>query len=122
MEFLLLLLVAGITGSIGQALTGFSRGGCFLAIIVGFVGALLGGANGTILHTTNGGVTFVEDKPIDELPKDLILSQNYPNPFNPTTSIEYRVGNMEHLTLKVYDVLGKEVATLVKKNLQVVMR
>jgi uncharacterized membrane protein YeaQ/YmgE (transglycosylase-associated protein family) len=41
-EFLLLLLIAGITGSIGQALTGFSRGGCFLAIVVGFVGALLG--------------------------------------------------------------------------------
>ncbi|MDO8550642.1 MAG: GlsB/YeaQ/YmgE family stress response membrane protein [Ignavibacteria bacterium] len=41
-EFLLLLLIAGITGSIGQALTGFSRGGCFLSIVVGFVGALLG--------------------------------------------------------------------------------
>ena len=41
-EFLILLLIAGITGSIGQALTGFSRGGCFLSIIVGFVGALLG--------------------------------------------------------------------------------
>ncbi len=41
-EFLLLLLIAGITGSIGQALTGFSRGGCFLSIIVGFIGALLG--------------------------------------------------------------------------------
>lgn len=41
-EFLLLLLIAGITGSIGQALTGFSRGGCLLSIIVGFIGALLG--------------------------------------------------------------------------------
>ena len=41
-EFLLLLLIAGITGSIGQALTGFSRGGCFLSIVVGFIGALLG--------------------------------------------------------------------------------
>lgn len=41
-EFLLLLLIAGITGSIGQALTGFSRGGCFISIVVGFIGALLG--------------------------------------------------------------------------------
>lgn len=41
-EFLLLLLIAGITGSIGQSLTGFSRGGCFLSIIVGFIGALIG--------------------------------------------------------------------------------
>jgi uncharacterized membrane protein YeaQ/YmgE (transglycosylase-associated protein family) len=41
-ELLLLFLIAGITGSIGQALTGFSRGGCFLSIVVGFIGALLG--------------------------------------------------------------------------------
>jgi uncharacterized membrane protein YeaQ/YmgE (transglycosylase-associated protein family) len=41
-EFLILLIIAGITGSIGQALTGYSSGGCFLSIVVGFVGALLG--------------------------------------------------------------------------------
>ena len=41
-EIILLLLVAGISGSIGQALTGFSRGGCFLSIVVGFIGALIG--------------------------------------------------------------------------------
>jgi uncharacterized membrane protein YeaQ/YmgE (transglycosylase-associated protein family) len=42
LEILLLLLIAGLTGSIGQSLTGFSRGGCFLSIVVGFIGALLG--------------------------------------------------------------------------------
>ena len=41
-EFLLLLLIAGISGSMGRALTGFSKRGCFISIIVGFVGALLG--------------------------------------------------------------------------------
>lgn len=41
-EFLVLLLVAGVCGAIGQAITGFSRGGCLAAIGVGFVGALLG--------------------------------------------------------------------------------
>jgi len=41
-ELLLLFFIAGITGSIGQALTDFSRGGCFLSIVVGFIGALLG--------------------------------------------------------------------------------
>jgi len=41
-EFILLLLVAGITGSIGQALSGYTKGGCVLSIIVGFIGALLG--------------------------------------------------------------------------------
>lgn len=41
-EIIILLIIAGISGAIGQALTGFSRGGCFLSIAVGFIGALIG--------------------------------------------------------------------------------
>ncbi|NBC03189.1 MAG: GlsB/YeaQ/YmgE family stress response membrane protein [Bacteroidetes bacterium] len=41
-EFLLLLFIAGICGSIGQAIAGYSRGGCIVSIVVGFIGALLG--------------------------------------------------------------------------------
>lgn len=41
-EFFLLLLIAGICGSIGQAIAGYSRGGCMVSIVVGFIGALLG--------------------------------------------------------------------------------
>ena len=41
-EFLLLLLVAGICGSLAQALVGYSHGGCLAAIVLGFIGALLG--------------------------------------------------------------------------------
>lgn len=41
-EFLLLLLVAGICGSLGQAVAGYSRGGCLVAIVLGFIGALFG--------------------------------------------------------------------------------
>lgn len=41
-EFLLLLLVAGICGSLAQALVGYSHGGCLVAIVLGFIGALLG--------------------------------------------------------------------------------
>lgn len=41
-EFLFLLLVSGVCGSIGQSLAGFSRGGCLVSIALGFVGALLG--------------------------------------------------------------------------------
>ena len=44
------------------------------------------------------------------------LFQNYPNPFNPATSIEYRVGSSEYVTLKVYDLLGREVAILVNEE------
>jgi len=42
LEFIVLLLVAGIIGSIGQAIAGFSRGGCLLSIILGFIGGLIG--------------------------------------------------------------------------------
>jgi hypothetical protein len=51
-----------------------------------------------------------------EGPTEFILFQNYPNPFNPTTSIEYRVGSTEYVTLKVYDLLGREVAVLVNEE------
>ncbi|HEY6952753.1 MAG TPA: T9SS type A sorting domain-containing protein, partial [Bacteroidota bacterium] len=49
-------------------------------------------------------------------PKDLSLSQNYPNPFNPTTTIQFTVPTDGHVVLKVYDILGKEVATLLDED------
>jgi len=42
LEFLILLLIAGICGGLAQTLAGFSRGGCLVAIVMGFIGALLG--------------------------------------------------------------------------------
>ena len=44
------------------------------------------------------------------------LHQNYPNPFNPSTSIQYAVSNRQFVSLKVYDVLGNEIATLVNEE------
>jgi hypothetical protein len=46
-------------------------------------------------------------------PVEFALMQNHPNPFNPSTSIRYQVATPGHVSLKVYDMLGKEVATLV---------
>lgn len=49
----------------------------------------------------------------EELPKEFALHENYPNPFNPVTTIHYELSAAEHVTLRVYDALGRVVATLV---------
>ena len=51
------------------------------------------------------------------IPINFTLYQNFPNPFNPTTTIQYTVDSRQFVSLKVYDILGKEVATLVNEEI-----
>ena len=60
------------------------------------------------------GVTTIST----EIPVEYSLSQNYPNPFNPVTNLEFGISNYEFVSLKIYDNLGKEIATLVYGNLK----
>ena len=57
--------------------------------------------------------TLTEISDYDINPSNFLLSQNYPNPFNPSTNIKYAISSPQYATLKVYDILGNEVATLV---------
>lgn len=59
-------------------------------------------------------VEVEEDK--DLLPGSFDLFQNFPNPFNPSTRIQYQVSSNSQVTLKVYDILGNEIATLVNEE------
>lgn len=72
---------------------------------------------GIILKTFTGGLTFVQQSSSIVL-SEFRLEQNYPNPFNPKTIIKYEFRTSNYVSLKVYDVRGNEIASLVedKKN------
>lgn len=56
--------------------------------------------------------------PGEALPKECVLLQNYPNPFNPLTTISYQLSAVSYVALKVFDLLGREVATIVSEKEQ----
>ena len=64
------------------------------------------------------GVTGkLTNESITNIPAEFALGQNYPNPFNPSTTINYELPASNFVTLKIYDLVGKEVATLVNEKL-----
>lgn len=70
----------------------------------------------TIWSFTTESPTFVEQVS-NETPKEFRLGQNYPNPFNPSTTIEFDLPRSSFVTLKIYNSIGEEVATLISESL-----
>jgi photosystem II stability/assembly factor-like uncharacterized protein len=89
--------------------------------IIGFIAIF----DKVLFAWTNGGIwkrplseiiSSVEQKSF-QIPEEFSLSQNYPNPFNPSTTIKFQIPISGFVTLKIFDMLGKEVATLVNEKL-----
>ena len=69
----------------------------------------------TVFYYSQGPTGVTLTKPF---PKELLLRQNYPNPFNPTTTISFEIPKASNVKLIVYDILGREVQTLVNETKQ----
>ncbi len=61
-------------------------------------------------------ITSIQSENQNNIPNDFTLYQNYPNPFNPSTLIKYQIPKVSFVTLKVYDILGNEILTLVNEE------
>jgi hypothetical protein len=117
-----LLFVCGSEGKLFRSIDGGDNwNGQFTGITenlnsIDFINDNIGycvGNNGTILFTSNGGISS-----IDEIiqPTENVLYQNFPNPFNPNTTIQYEINARQYVQLKIFDVLGNEITTLVNEE------
>ncbi|MDZ4712841.1 MAG: T9SS type A sorting domain-containing protein [bacterium] len=73
------------------------------------------GDSGVVLRIINASTVGVSNIS-NEIPSDYQLYQNYPNPFNPKTIINYQIPMFSNVILKIYDILGNEVVTLVNEK------
>ena len=91
-----------------------------LPVVAAFAGAWLAGLFGidpmSIPGLFTGDVIIVSADDEQLIPTEIALEQNYPNPFNPSTSIKYIISSRQFVSLKVYDIIGNEIATLVNSE------
>jgi len=94
--------------------------GTFLSIISLAPTDVTAGVSGGVTVTVEFEDKFifvgVDDGPLAQMPREFALSQNYPNPFNPSTIITYDVPAVSDVSISIYDMLGRNVITLVKEQ------
>ncbi len=76
------------------------------------------GGSGRIIHTTNGGEYLTAIGGNEIVLREFKLEQNYPNPFNASSKFKVQIVKLSEVKIIVYDVLGREVATLVNEQLK----
>lgn len=72
--------------------------------------------NNRVMRFDVSSLTGVRDTPVASRPETYALGQNYPNPFNPTTLIQFTIVDRQSASVRVYDLLGREVAMLVNED------
>jgi|GEM_PF-1191842 len=72
-------------------------------------------SNNSIWYTTNGDLVVTHTSDINNSPSEFRLFQNYPNPFNPSTQINYEINSASYVQLKVFNILGSEITSLVSE-------
>ncbi len=101
----------------GLGIAADNNGNCYVTGafngIISFGNKIIAG-NGFVAKISNT-ITGIITKKTD-IPDNFKLDQNYPNPFNPTTTISFAISHQSFVTLKVYDMLGREVATLLNQE------
>jgi hypothetical protein len=85
------------------------------SLIVSGANLYAGTVNGVWRRPLSEMITSVHQS-TNVLPKELKLDQNYPNPFNPSTTIKFELPRASHVSLTVYDILGRQVSVLVNER------
>jgi len=79
-------------------------------------GVIAGDGRLSVIFSPDSNLVGVDDDFNQSYPAEYQLNQNYPNPFNPATNFGFRIADFGFVTLKIYDLLGREVATLVDEE------